>query len=187
MLDHVMPVCQGGSEVEILFNQYDGQALVLEGNQDFAKLLHNHRGKPFGDFIQQEHVGSGAQDAGHGEHLLLATRQLGALAEPAFIQVGEHVVDFFQAHAATAHHRWQCEVFLNVKGGKMPRCSGQYPTPNLAMWCGAQLMVSSPLIMMEPVRRPTMFMIALRVVLRPAPLRPSRVTNSPRFTTRSMP
>ena len=74
-----------------------------------------------------------------------------------------------------------------LREAKIPRCSGQYPTPNLAILCGAQDIVSSPFIIIEPVRRPTMFMIALSVVLLPAPLRPSSVTSSPRLTTKSIP
>src|SRR5258706_11762030 len=44
-----------------------------------------------------------------------------------------------------------------------------------------------PFTLIEPVRRPTMPSTDLRVDVRPAPLRPSRVTTSPLFTARSTP
>ena len=55
------------------------------------------------------------------------------------------------------------------------------------MWCGASLTVSTPLIWIEPVRLPTSPMMARKVVVRPAPLRPSRVTTSPGITSRLTP
>ena len=59
--------------------------------------------------------------------------------------------------------------------------------PSLAIWCGAQFTVSWPSITTEPVRLPTKPMMDLTVVVRPAPLRPSRVTTSPWFTVNSTP
>src|SRR5688572_28844159 len=47
--------------------------------------------------------------------------------------------------------------------------------------------VCTPFTTIEPVRRPTMPRILFRVDVRPAPLRPSRVTTSPRLTTKSTP
>src|SRR6185312_9415326 len=55
------------------------------------------------------------------------------------------------------------------------------------MWCGASLMVSWPATWMEPVRDPVRPTMARMVVVRPAPLRPSSVTTSPRLTLRSTP
>src|SRR2546426_473435 len=48
-------------------------------------------------------------------------------------------------------------------------------------------MVSSPWTLMEPLRAPVRPMMARSVDVRPAPLRPSSVTTSPGWTTRSMP
>ncbi len=50
------------------------------------------------------------------------------------------------------------------------------------MRCGGRPIDSRPLIMIDPVRRPTRPRMDFSVVVRPAPLRPSRVTTSPRFT-----
>jgi hypothetical protein len=55
------------------------------------------------------------------------------------------------------------------------------------MRCGGSFTASTPLIMIEPLRRPVSPMIAFSVVVRPEPLRPSSVTTSPRFTRRSTP
>src|SRR5699024_1970936 len=53
--------------------------------------------------------------------------------------------------------------------------------------CVGWLMTSCPATRMLPRRRPTRPRMAFNVVVRPAPLRPSRVTTSPRLTLRSMP
>src|SRR5688572_17530910 len=50
-----------------------------------------------------------------------------------------------------------------------------------------QVTVSTPFTLIEPVRRPKRPRIDLRVDVRPAPLRPRRVTTSPLCTTRSTP
>src|SRR5690242_20702281 len=59
--------------------------------------------------------------------------------------------------------------------------------PRWAMRYVGQPTVSTPFTLIEPVRRPTIPRIDLRVEVRPAPLRPSRVTTSPLSTARSTP
>src|SRR3954468_10942326 len=59
--------------------------------------------------------------------------------------------------------------------------------PMCAILCVARPIASTPLILMDPLREPTKPRIDLSVVVRPAPLRPSSVTTSPSFTTRSTP
>src|SRR5689334_14445499 len=70
---------------------------------------------------------------------------------------------------------------------KMPRSSGQYAIPNRAMRFDASPTSSMPRCRTEPVRWPTMPMIARKVVVLPAPLRPSRVTTSPSPTENCIP
>src|SRR5438067_5696087 len=70
---------------------------------------------------------------------------------------------------------------------KMPRSSGQYPTPRCAILYVGAAMVSTPFTAIDPVRLPTRPRIALRVVVRPAPLRPRSVTTSPLFTLNATP
>src|SRR5574344_2482828 len=53
-------------------------------------------------------------------------------------------------------------------------------------WVGRP-MVSWPLILTEPLREPIRPMMARMVEVRPAPLRPSKVTTAPGGTTRSTP
>ncbi len=53
-------------------------------------------------------------------------------------------------------------------------------------WVGKP-MVSCPYTLIEPWREPVSPMMARRVEVRPAPLRPSRVTTSPGCTTMSTP
>src|SRR5687768_7962331 len=56
----------------------------------------------------------------------------------------------------------------------MPRCATLYV---------GQVTVSMPFTLIDPVRRPTSPSTDLSVEVRPAPLRPRRVTTSPLFTT----
>jgi hypothetical protein len=46
-------------------------------------LLDDHRRQALGGLVEQQQRGAGAQDAPDGQHLLLAARQLGALAAAA--------------------------------------------------------------------------------------------------------
>ena len=84
----------------------------LEVADDLAELLHDDGCQPFGDFVQQQELGAGSQNAGHGEHLLLAARQACAGAVGAFLEVGKHGVDLFERHAVFAHLGQQREVLL---------------------------------------------------------------------------
>src|SRR5271167_2167136 len=59
--------------------------------------------------------------------------------------------------------------------------------PSRAMRSIERPISSLPSKLTDPVRLPTMPMIAFRVVVLPAPLRPSRVTTSPSRTSRSTP
>src|SRR5262244_3638305 len=70
---------------------------------------------------------------------------------------------------------------------KMPRSSGQKASPRRAMRFEGRSVSSCPSKRMEPWRRGTMPMTALRVVVLPAPLRPSSVTTSPGRTSKSTP
>src|SRR5699024_12823953 len=59
--------------------------------------------------------------------------------------------------------------------------------PRRAILCVGCLMTSVPATLMLPLRRSTRPRMDFRVVVRPAPLRPSRVMTSPSLTVRSMP
>src|SRR4051794_27515192 len=69
----------------------------------------------------------------------------------------------------------------------MPRSSGQNAMPERAMWFDIRFISSRPRYRMLPSRRGTSPMIDFRVVVLPAPLRPSKVTTSPSRTSKSTP
>jgi hypothetical protein len=69
----------------------------------------------------------------------------------------------------------------------MPRSSGQKATPMRAILSDAARMISRPSKRTEPVRLPMIPITDFRVVVLPAPFRPSRVTTSPAFTSKVMP
>src|SRR6478609_9403995 len=70
---------------------------------------------------------------------------------------------------------------------KIPRSSGQNAIPIRAILSEVVRMMSWSLNFTEPVRLPMMPMIDFSVVVLPAPLRPSRVTTSPAFTSKLIP
>ena len=74
--------------------------------------LDDDRSQAFGDLVEQQQPRAGAQDAGDGQHLLLAAGQAGALAVRAFLQVREHRVDLVQAHAALGQRGRQHQVLF---------------------------------------------------------------------------
>jgi hypothetical protein len=75
VLHHVEAVGQRRGETEVLFDQHDGVALGLERADHLGELLHDDRGQAFGDLVEQQQARAGAQDARHGQHLLLAAGQ----------------------------------------------------------------------------------------------------------------
>src|SRR5262245_31163896 len=52
MFHDVIPIGNRRSETEILLNQQNGKALLLECADSLADLLNNNRGKPFRRFVQ---------------------------------------------------------------------------------------------------------------------------------------
>ncbi len=120
-----MPIGDGRGKAEILLDQKKVKPFCFKVADHVADLLDDDRGQPLGRLVEQQQPGAGAQDAADRQHLLLAARELGALAAPALQEVGEDRVDLVDAHAARLHHRRQQQVLLDVRLAKMPRSSGQ--------------------------------------------------------------
>src|SRR5437588_4519336 len=118
LLDDVVAVGDRLREAEILLDQQDGEALALQASDGAADLLHDHRREALGRLVEQQHARPGAQDAPDGEHLLLAPRELGALAAQALPEIGKQLVDLRERHAAVADLRRQQQVFLDVEAGE---------------------------------------------------------------------
>ncbi len=91
MLHHVMPVGDGGREAEILLDQQDREALLLQRADRAADLLNDDRRKTLRRLVEQQQARAGAQDAPDREHLLLAAGQLRALALPPLRRFGNSV------------------------------------------------------------------------------------------------
>src|SRR5215831_5054979 len=70
---------------------------------------------------------------------------------------------------------------------KMPRSSGQNAIPIRAIRSDELRIISASPKRIEPLRLPMMPMIDFKVVVLPAPLRPSRVTTSPEWTLKLTP
>ena len=65
-----------------------------------ADLLDDHRREALGRLVEQQELGAGAQDAADRQHLLLAARELGALAAEPLVQIGEQLEHVVAAEAA---------------------------------------------------------------------------------------
>src|SRR4029077_9618356 len=116
MLDHVVAVSDGGRKAEVLFHAQNGKALLPQEADRVADLLHDDRCQAFGGLVEEQELSPGAQDAGDGQHLLLAARQLGALAGGTVLKVGKQLVDLREGKAAVLFHsRRQQEVLPNAQ------------------------------------------------------------------------
>ena len=118
MIHHIMPVCHGGGEAEVLLHQQHRETALLDLADGAADLLHDHRRQALGGFIEQQQLGPGTQDAPDCQHLLLAAGEFGALTGRAFLEVGEQRVDFFHRQPAGRRDRGQHQVLGDVEAGK---------------------------------------------------------------------
>ncbi len=66
-----------------------------------------------------------------------------------------------------------------VSEGNTARSSGTYPSPRVAIWCGLWWVMGVPLWTMVPSLMGTSPMMALRVVVFPAPFRPRSAATCP--------
>jgi len=59
-------------EAEVLLDQQDGVALLLQARERAPDVLHDHRGEALGRLVEQEQARTRAQYAPDRQHLLLA-------------------------------------------------------------------------------------------------------------------
>src|SRR5512133_309708 len=69
-LDEEVPVGEGRDEAEVLLDEDDREPALLQGAHDLPERLHDHGREALGDLVEEEQARAGAEDAGHGEHLL---------------------------------------------------------------------------------------------------------------------
>ena len=101
-------------EAEVLFDEQNGEALALDLGDGAPDLLDDDRSEAFGGLVEHQEARAGAQDAGDGQHLLLAARQLAAAAREPLAQVGEERIDPLDAHPpGLGDHRRQEQVLLD--------------------------------------------------------------------------
>src|SRR5258706_15431380 len=100
-----MAVCNARGKAKILLDQEDGKPFSLEPRDGVADLLHDHRREALGRLVQKQQPRPGAQNAADREHLLLAARELGALARKALLQVGEQLENLLYREAARVDFR----------------------------------------------------------------------------------
>src|SRR6476620_11010431 len=61
VLHHVVAIRDGRGEAEILLDQQDREALLLQRADRAPDLLHDHRGEPFRRLVEQQQARAGAQ------------------------------------------------------------------------------------------------------------------------------
>src|SRR5512145_1338241 len=71
-LHEEVTVRQRGDEPEVLLHEDDRVAALLERPDRAPEGLHDHRGGPLGDLVEEEEARAGPEDPAGGEHLLLA-------------------------------------------------------------------------------------------------------------------
>src|SRR6266481_1025984 len=127
-LDDVVTVRDPRREPEVLLDQQDREAFGLEPPDRRADLLDDHGRQSLGRLVQQQEPGARAEDAPDGQHLLLAARELGALAPQALLQVWEETENGVDRQAAGPDLGGQQQVFLDVQARKdapLLRAEGQ--------------------------------------------------------------
>ena len=141
VLHHVEAVGDARGEAEVLLDEEDGHAAGLERRQHLADAVDDDRREALGRLVEQQHLDAGAQDAGDGEHLLLAAGELGALAGAALGEVGEEREDLVERHAARRRPPAAASGSPAPSGvAKMPRSSGTKPMPAWAVrWRGRRI------------------------------------------------
>jgi hypothetical protein len=99
----------------ILLDDDGRQPFVAHHARDRPQqLLHDDRRQPFQRLVEQQQPRVQHQRARHGQHLLLAARELGAHVRPALGQAREHRVDPLHVPRARACHG--SEVLLHGEG-----------------------------------------------------------------------
>src|SRR6185312_2209518 len=116
MFHHIVTIRDGRGEAEILFDEQDGEALLLERADGLADLLNDDRRQALGRLVEQQKPRAGAQDAGDRQHLLLAAGKLAALAEAEpLLEIGKQLENLFEREPAGPHLRRQQQIFLDAK------------------------------------------------------------------------
>src|SRR5665213_497226 len=115
VLHDVMAIGNQCGETEILLDQQDREPARLEPGDRMPDLLDDHWRQSLGRLVEQQQPRAGAQDAADGEHLLLAARQLRALARGTLFEVGEQLVNLGERKATVAHARRQHQVLDDVE------------------------------------------------------------------------
>src|SRR6266511_5390482 len=115
MFHHVIAIRNRRGETKVLLDQEDGEALRLQHADGLADLLDDDRGQSLGRLVEQEKPRAGAQDAADRQHLLLAARELGALARQALFEIGEELEDAVELEAAGADLGREQKVFFHAE------------------------------------------------------------------------
>lgn len=115
VIHHIEAIGDAAGEAEILLDEQDGHATAFQLLQDFADALNDDRGKALGRFVKQQHTDAGAQDAGHGKHLLFAAGKPCTDAIAPLMQVGEQLEDLVESHTTSGDDRRQHQVFIDAK------------------------------------------------------------------------
>src|SRR5262249_49778206 len=118
LLDNIMTIRDRRSEVEILLDQYDVKAFLLELANGSPDLLYDNSRQPFGRLIQQEGVGTCSQNSRNRQHLLLAARKLRALAGASFFDVWKQLVDPRDVETTWLYYRGEHQVFFHRQTGE---------------------------------------------------------------------
>jgi hypothetical protein len=111
--EEVVAVGDGCGEAEVLLNEQDGDAVLLGLGEERCHLLNEERGEALGRLVEEEQARAHAEDAGDGEHLLLAAGELRAALAAAVFEAWEHGVDTVEAPRLRADGRGEEEVLFD--------------------------------------------------------------------------
>ena len=115
----------GRCDRNILLDEQDRDLVFLrQGGQQLLHLVDDHRGEPFGRFVEHQQFRVLEQSPGDGEHLLLAAGELATAVAAALGQAGKGLVDPVDRPGAAAGPG-QPQMLVNGKRRPEPAALGR--------------------------------------------------------------
>ena len=140
LLDDGVPVGELHQSAEVLVDDQDGLAFVLQACETFPDVEPQHRRQPFGCLVENEQLGICHQGAPDRQHLLFTPGQLVAHVLPPSGELGKKIVDRVErpARGREARGRGRDQVFLDGERRKDLPALGHEPETRLRDPVGRQ-------------------------------------------------
>ena len=153
---------------------------------------HDDGRKPLGRLVEQQQLGTERERAGDRDHLALAAGERVAAALAIALEPREYPIGVLDARLRAARSLGHAQVgsamfSATVSSPNTSLSSGAKPMPVRAIWNGRSPTMFRPSNSIVPATGRRNPMMVRRLVVLPAPLRPTRQTSSPALTSNDTP